>query len=251
MHTVFGPDYAHLYDYLYSKHDFAVDAKIIENTILRHIHNDNRKYSILDIGCGTGSHTAILKNDYNVVGVDRSAEMLVIARQKSPDVVFHQADMATFDLNRKFDVALMMSAVLGYQYTNDDVLKTLRNVRKHIVDGGLLIFDVWHGPSVLFDKPKEQIREISTPSIQLLRVVKPQLHIEFNRCMCNYTWWCFINGKMMSGKESHIVRYFFPMEMRLFFALSGFELIRIGKSGTLFCDPDVTCRDAIYVCKAV
>lgn len=60
----------------------------------------------LDAACGTGRHAAFLAGlGHEVVGVDSSADMLALARTKTPDGTFHQADLhdlpiesASFDL---------------------------------------------------------------------------------------------------------------------------------------------------------
>ena len=109
--------------------------------------------TILDIGCGTGNHSIPLaRRGYQVTGVDLSENMLAHAREKArssnapPSLAFVQGDARIVDLNQKFDAVLMMFAVLGYQLTNEDVLAALNNVRKHLIPGGLFIFDVWYGP---------------------------------------------------------------------------------------------------------
>ncbi|MFF7987510.1 class I SAM-dependent methyltransferase [Streptomyces sp. NPDC007901] len=48
----------------------------------------------LDAACGTGRHTAYLHQlGHQVIGVDASPEMLAKARERLPDVHFHQADL--------------------------------------------------------------------------------------------------------------------------------------------------------------
>lgn len=250
--SVFGTEYSSLYDCLYSDQDFAAEVRSVDQIVSEQMGKPkDKRRSLLDLGCGTGNHSFLLKNEFDVTGVDRSEGMLTAARRKSPELTFQQGDARTFDLGRKFDVVLMMSAVLGYQHTNEEVLETMQNVRRHLNDNGLFIFDIWHGPTVLLEAPKDRIKEIAKDGISVLRLVKPQLDAESNRCMCNYTWWATKDGQMVSGKESHMVRYFFPMELRLFLKVAGFKLLRIGKPGTVYRGVDLTCRDAMYVCQAV
>jgi SAM-dependent methyltransferase len=60
---------------------------------------------VLDAACGTARHGAQLAaRGHRVTGVDRSGDMLAVARAKLPDAVFHQGDLealpvadATFD----------------------------------------------------------------------------------------------------------------------------------------------------------
>lgn len=53
----------------------------------------------LDAACGTGRHAAYLsEKGHRVIGVDRSPEMLRIARAKLPDAEFHEADLEDIPL---------------------------------------------------------------------------------------------------------------------------------------------------------
>ena len=60
---------------------------------------------VLDAGCGTG-RVAIRLHElgYQVVGVDVDASMLAMARRDAPDLEWHEADLATFDLGSTFDL---------------------------------------------------------------------------------------------------------------------------------------------------
>ncbi len=56
----------------------------------------------LDAACGTGRHAAHLaKLGHHVIGVDSSPEMLAVAREKLPDVEFHQADLVQLPLREQ------------------------------------------------------------------------------------------------------------------------------------------------------
>jgi SAM-dependent methyltransferase len=245
---VFGPDYSSIYDSLYANRDVKNDIKAFTHIITDY---GMSKCSVLDVGCGTGTHAAELKEEHDVVGVDLSESMLAIARQKVPNVQFHQGDAKDFRLDRKFDVAAMFFAVLGYQHTNEAVLDTLKNIRSHLNDNGLFIFDVWHGPTVLIEKPNAKVKKINLGDIELIRLVEPVLDEENNRVVCNYLWWLCRGGQIISKSETHLMRYFFPMEMKLFLKLAGFKLLRIGQPGTVYRGIEKGCWQAMYVCQAI
>ena len=65
--------------------------------------------SILDLGCGPGNSTKVLKDKFpnaKIIGADNSDEMLAKARELYPDIEFINLD-ANGDLhevNEKFDV---------------------------------------------------------------------------------------------------------------------------------------------------
>jgi len=257
MSQPFGAVYADSYDLIYRDKDYAAESTLIES-IFR-TYNDTIR-SVLDLGCGTGNHAFPLsERGYEVVGVDRSAEMLAHARRKSADaekngrLVFQQGDVRTVDLKQSFDAVLMMFAVLGYQLDNADVLSALKTARRHLSSGGIFIFDVWYGPAVLHERPSQRFKVFpGEEGEQILRATSGELDI--NRQLCNvyYHVWK-LKGRKLTGEaeESHSVRYFFPLELNLFLESSGFTPIRLGTFPEFDKDPNETSWNVLGVARAV
>ena len=81
MSDTFGTDYAQQYDVLYQDKDYDAETDLLERVFAAHGLAGN---AILDLGCGTGQHALRLaRRGYEVTGVDRSPEMLSIARVKA------------------------------------------------------------------------------------------------------------------------------------------------------------------------
>lgn len=232
--NIFGQDYAGIYDALYDQYDFKAYTNAVSDFVGAFLGAG--QYSILDLGCGTGAMTQLLKDRFTVTGVDLSPNMLSIAQEKNPGIVFHQGDVRTIDLRQEFDVVMMAGAVLGYQHENEHVLATLANVRRHLRPGGLFICDVWHGPAVLLNRPQPRLRSFTINGIEYIREVQSNLETMRHRCFCHYKWWTSHEGKLVSHTETHVMRYFFPMEMRLFLKCADFKLLRTCQAGTV-------CRD--------
>jgi trans-aconitate methyltransferase len=67
---------------------------------------------ILDVGCGTGQLTAeIARSGAQVVGLDKSPEMLAEARKNFPALTFVEADAANFDFAGPFDAVFSNAAL--------------------------------------------------------------------------------------------------------------------------------------------
>ena len=76
----FSKVYANLYDLIYKKKNYKKEFFFIKKIINKYIKNPS---SILDLGCGTGNYSNLMtKLGLEVVGVDRSAHMLLIAKKK-------------------------------------------------------------------------------------------------------------------------------------------------------------------------
>jgi len=103
---VFKKEYAFAYDYLYQDKDYEKECDFIQEVFKKFTKGVK---TVLDLGCGTGGHALILaKRGYEIVGVDRSKEMLKIARDKAKsaklDVEFIESDITNIGSKRKFDV---------------------------------------------------------------------------------------------------------------------------------------------------
>ena len=257
MTEVFGSEYADVYDVLYRDKDYLEESRLIDRLLQTYGNGSVR--SLLDLGCGTGNHALPLaQRGYEVVGVDRSARMLESAHKKAISgqidgkVNFYQEDIRSFQVERSFDACLMMFAVLGYQLENRDVLAALRAARKPLRSGGLFVFNVWYGPAVLRQGPSERVKLIPTDRGQILRVASGELDVERHLCKVSYRLWK-IEGERLIGQteETHLMRYFFPLELNLFLECSGFVPIRLGVFPEFDRDPDTTTWNVLGLARAV
>ena len=255
MQQVFGHIYADAYDLIYRDKDYDRECELLERVFQEYAAKPVRK--VLDLGCGTGNHTLRLAaKGYEVVGIDRSSDMLHIAKRKAQErglpLRLHQADMRDLDLAETFDAVLMMFAVLGYQLENSDVLNALRTAHRHLHLDGLLVFDIWYGPAVLAQRPRDRVRIIETEDGTLLRTSSGELDIRRQICTVHFCLW-HMNGDrvLKETKESHSMRYFFPQELELFLKISGFQLLRLGVFPDFDSDPDETTWNVMVVAGAV
>jgi len=223
----FGAQYASFYDALYSEKDYEAECDLIEEIVRR--YGSGTMDSVLDLGCGTGGHSIPLSNRGNrVTGVDRSEPMLAEARLKAdvsnpPDFVI--GDVRDIELGRKFDVVLMMFAVLGYQIRDEDLKRALGTVAAHLQNGGLFIGDVWYGPAVVETQPSERSKTVETKNGTLTRVATPSLDSIYNLCTVDYR--LNLATEIETWEEQHTMRYFFTEELEQYFEQAGIELVAV------------------------
>jgi len=234
---IFADLYAGNYDSMYAAKDYLAECDVIERAFAR--FGDGRVHSIADFGCGTGSHAIPLaRRGYDVVGVDRSDAMLAGARAKADraeredgmgTLAFRQGDLRDVTLGSTFDAVLMMFAVLGYQHTNQDVTRTLTNIKKHLRPGGLLVFDIWYGPAVLHDRPGTKSREMPTAHGRIVRMASSEIDVLRHVCTVDIALTVIEHDRVMSQEtERHDVRFFFPQEIAALLELTGFRVCRLG-----------------------
>jgi SAM-dependent methyltransferase len=241
--SVFDSNYSEQYDLLYSEKDYESECDMLEEVFRRNL--DGNPAAILDLGCGTGNHVIPLaKRGYQVTGVDISGDMLAQAEAKVKKMkfdgrmtppLFLQSDLRSFNEDKKYDVVLMMFAVLGYQTANEHVMDAMHTVARHLRPGGLFVFDVWYGPAVLKIKPSDRVKVIELADGELIRSASCSLDIFQQLAEVNYRLWRIRDHAVISEtKESHLMRYFFPQELAFFLLQSGLSL----QSLTAF--PDLT-----------
>jgi SAM-dependent methyltransferase len=190
----------------------------------------NKLESILDLGCGTGTHAYLLsKKGYSVIGVDRSKKMIKIAKtHEKEQTEFFVGNITTINLEKQFDVIVSLFHVISYITKNEDLEAFFKNIAKHLKNEGLLIFDCWYGPAVLTDRPATRIKRLEDEKIIVTRIAEPVIRPNENSVDVRYE--VMIENKTDNHSEkiceTHPMRYFFKPEMELFFERYGFELLR-------------------------
>jgi SAM-dependent methyltransferase len=97
---------------------------------------------VLELACGTGSILAHLRDDYEVVGVDLSLQMLEIAREKLPGVELLRGDMTDVRLGRRFDAVLCIYDAINHLLEFDDWERTFDTALAHLEPEGVFVFDM-------------------------------------------------------------------------------------------------------------
>lgn len=98
--------------------------------------------SLLELGCGTGTVLAGLRALPDRTGVDRSAAMLQLARQRVPDATLVEADMSTFHSDRCFDVVACVHDSLNHLARVEDWKAVVARTAEHLAGDGIFHFDV-------------------------------------------------------------------------------------------------------------
>ena len=167
--------------------------------------------SILELGCGTGIHSALLtQKNYTVCGLDSSLPMLQKAKQRaaemSPDhrkrLDYFQGDLRNFRNEREYDAAISLFHVMSYQTTNDDLLAAVSTACAHLKPGGIFIFDCWYGPAVLTDPPVVRIKRMEDEEVSIVRIAEPAISVSENPVNVNYQ--IFVINKTNTPGESNV-----------------------------------------------
>jgi len=104
-------------------------------------------YKILDLACGTGTAAILLaKSGYQVTGIDISAPMIRIAKQKAKSttlpVRFYCRDMRTFNFRQRYDLVTCFFDAMNHLYTYRDFATVCSNASQVLQPHGIFIFDL-------------------------------------------------------------------------------------------------------------
>ena len=136
--------FAAFYDALTDDVDYAAWADYLLAAVTRH---GGCSDTVLDLCCGSGSLSLeLVERGCDVIGVDGSADMLAIAREKAAEIgeniLFLCQDMRRLDLYGTVDTAVCMLDSFSHILHTDDLREIFRRLGLFIAPDGLLIFDV-------------------------------------------------------------------------------------------------------------
>jgi SAM-dependent methyltransferase len=225
--------YSQYYDLLYKDKNYTEETKYVDSLITQFC---SQTKSILELGCGTGIHALQLaEKGYKVEGIDLSETMLhrALERQsESPIAIserlsFLEGDIRTYESALKFDTVISLFHVISYMTTNEDLNQAFTTVKKHLKPHGIFIFDCWHGPGVLNDKPVSRTKSFENELVSIKRNSVPHFMSEKNIVDVNFD--IHIHNKKTNEdiklKETHSMRYLFTDELKSLLEINGLEII--------------------------
>src|SRR3989442_2867429 len=201
--------FARYYDIIYHNLvNYEGDVDFIEAVFRRYRVNPR---TILDLGCGTGNHDVPLaRRGYRVTGIDRSRDMLSLARKKAAAYRvrprFVRADMRSFRLGQTFDVAVCMFGAFGYLLTERDALRSLHSIRTHLEPRGFFVFEFWHG---LAARPSgvQTWTHIAKKSMEIVRLEESRFDSRTGRLPFEFRFFVLRGGRVLDRfDELHTIQ---------------------------------------------
>lgn len=121
--------------------DTAREADFIQSVL-------SKKGAMLDLCCGTGRHSVILRQrGWTVIGLDLSKNLLAIAKRnmknEGAEFPLVRADMRRFPFrNRVFDAVICMFTSFGYLPSESEDLRSFKEVQRTLRRGGEFLLDL-------------------------------------------------------------------------------------------------------------
>jgi len=196
---------------------------------------------VLEIGCGTGRVLIpTARAGIEIVGLDLSARMLAVCRERlrhEPDAVqsrvqLVEADMRAFDLGKTFALATIPFRPFQHLLTVGDQLSCLASIRRHLVDGGRLVLDLFNPSLDMLGNPRAGDEygdepEFTTPDgdrvVRRHRTVACDRFEQVNQFELIY-YVTHPDGVTERLVHAFPLRYIFKFEAEHLLARSGFEV---------------------------
>ncbi len=99
-----------------------------------------RKRNAIDIGCGSSGRiiNLLISEGFEAEGLDISAEMIRMAWERHPAVLFHQADICAWAFPQKYDFISAWDSIWHAPLATHEAILT--KLCDALTDGGVLIF---------------------------------------------------------------------------------------------------------------
>ncbi|NJM05567.1 class I SAM-dependent methyltransferase [Candidatus Gracilibacteria bacterium] len=187
---------------------------------------------MLDLACGTGAASLVCAAAGSIVtGIDRSAEMLAIAREKAQylgyPIAFHQGDMrqaSALPLKpASYDLAVCLYDSLNYLLADGDLHAVCAGVSALLRPGGRFIFDLNTHNEMLGWADYDQV------------VYDDENYLVFNRLdydeqvkrgRARIVWFARQGQRWQRGEELHIERAWGDAEVRAALEATGLRLMQ-------------------------
>jgi SAM-dependent methyltransferase len=219
------------YDLLSSDLDLMVSwEKRLKNEtpFFKKLFEESRVKKILDLACGTGHHSIYFaKSGYEVTGVDKSEEMIRIARGNAKDIrgvkFLKESFLNVYPrLKDRFDAVICLGNSLPHLLSKKDLKKTLQNIYDLLNPEGILIIQNRNYDKILRKKIRfmpPNIVDIGEERVVFSRM----LDFNKNKIVFNLTTFRQIEGKWSFQTKSTLLRSILIKEMENILKGVGFK----------------------------
>jgi len=188
------------YDNLYSQKDYKSECDLI-------IKYSKTKDALLDIGCGTMTHSIILSDFFkDVLSTDLSAPMINVGIKKITEkginnVTTFNGPISDIKLNTPFNTIISMFNVVNHINTVNNLISYFKTVSNLLSKDGVFIFDCWNGTACRIDPPKKIMeKSISHDFHTILTKTKTETNL--------FESWSLMNTDVNLYFESELVDNF-------------------------------------------
>jgi len=218
--------WAEWYDYMFKGREEDVKFYVKEAK--------KAKGKVLEIACGTGRvYLELLRNGIDAYGIDISDALLNVLRNKAKkeglEAKVYNQDMRYFKFDEKFDRILLPFSSFLHNTTYKDQITTLKNIYKHLNEGGKLIIDFFLPDYEYMCKSfNKKVRDLEFVKDGKEYVVyKNEKFDPINQIIYMHQDIVEKNTNSKLGELNFTIRYIYKNEFELLLRLAGFSKWRV------------------------
>lgn len=187
----------------------------------------------LELACGTGRLTIPLAEaKIDVTGIDRSDQMLELARAKavarSVDLPLIKSDVRNFNLNQKFRLIFFPANSFQHLLRREDVESCVAYVRHHLAAGGRFVIDIFNPSLTLLSREPTRrypLGEYEDSEKRERTIVTTEARYDAVSQINNIRYYYQRAGAIDEDAVlSFQMRVFFPQEIDALLAYNGFTV---------------------------
>jgi len=249
--TVYDNKFSQYYDLIFKQKKYNDEVEFLkkEGVFGENLH-------ILDVGCGTGSHSIILAQRPEikyVIGIDDSSHMIKMANAKKgglENLSFRTQRLR--DVNEtSFDLVISMFNVINHILTIEKLGRFFCEIKQKIKPGGFFIFDCWNGVATHKNLPtKERKLRYNRDSKSVITYCNPEVNL-MNSLITMHNEVEIFEHKNIIDSFSYVLQHkmWMPHLISELLSSAGFAEIKLNK---FFVSKraDATDYKIVYVCKA-
>ena len=188
---------------------------------------------VLELACGTGRLTlALARAGIDVTGLDISAPMLALAREKAAKeglkAALVRGDVRSFRLKNKFKLIFIPFNSMQHLADRGDLERFLASVRSHLAPGGRFMLDVFNPHPAYFVRDTEELLPVfcyKDPRGKEQILVEEQYSYD-RAAQVSRIIWHYTRGRRRFASRHLNMRCFFPQELDALLHYNGFKMLR-------------------------
>ena len=246
----YDSDFSNYYDRMTTHKNYQAETDTLDSLIRSVVRHPNPK--ILDVGCGTGNHAALLaQKGYDITAIDLSPDMIRVAKSKNANVNFKCGDTAQVP-PASFDFCYSLFNVINCLDTIDNLTAFFRGIFSRLVDHGNLLIESWNPIAVIAKPPESVERTYDYPNEKIVRRVTPRPDFLNQRLDLHYHIDVYNTSRHLEKVKSfavvHHLLLFTPLEIEYSLRQVGFREIRINTALPEMAEATANDRMLAFTC---
>jgi SAM-dependent methyltransferase len=230
--------YSNIYDLINGSKNYKAEAEKIVRLISQYSKNENSYPDMLEIGSGTGGHAKYFSEYFELICLEKSPEMAEICAKKTGLHVV-QGEAQSFEIEKRFDAITAMFHVINYLQDLNELDQFLYNSSRHLKQDGVLVFDMWHLPSVYSIGTSSRKVSVENDEFDITRVSIPEHDCINNivKVLFNFSVSKKNTDELYEFSETHFMRPWTISEIKFFAAKNGLSIMNDLENSPLARDP--------------